>query len=199
MHVRNTLISLLCLCTSASFTVGAAADTRDHHSKSASAPVSSKHHSQLFERRAASLQQWMEQAYAANPGELQKSTRVSPREMADWVFHGPFNWKFDAIQSLQGSEALQLSVSDEFPGDRILAFTTGTYTLLTPYFQSIHQDEISQHKTINQSLLEIKTTLDALKQNERNTSPNVTLSTADYEAFISILHEIEADAHSVQR
>lgn len=199
MHVQNALISVLSLCVSASFTVSALADTTDHRSKSAHTAVSPKRLAYSFEQHTASLQLWMEQAYTSNPSELQKSTQVSPREMVDWVFHGPFNWKFDAIQSLQSSDALKLSLSDDFPGDRILAFTTGTYTLLSPYFQSVHPDEILENQPISERMLEIKITLDALLQNSHNPASNITLSVAEYESFTTLLRKVESDVHTAQR
>lgn len=195
MHVRNTLTLLLSLCMSASFSVNALADDP---SKSATASASTEHPAILFEQHATSLQSWMEQAYASNPNELKKSTQVSPREMVEWVFHGPFNWKFDAIQSLQHSEALKLCVSDDFPGDRILAFTAGTYTLLSGYFETLHQKETSDKKSITEVMLEIKMTLNTLLQNNHNPASNITLSTAEHEAFITLLHKIESDALKAQ-
>jgi hypothetical protein len=180
---------------SASFSVSALAD---YPSKSANASASTERLAILFEQHAASLQSWMEQSYASNPNELKKSTQVSPREMAEWVFHGPFNWKFDAIQSLQSSDALRLSVSDDFPGDRILAFTTGTYTSLSGYFQTLHQKETSDKKPITEVMLEIRVTLNSLLQNNHNPASNITLSTAEYEAFITLLRKIESDAFKAQ-
>jgi hypothetical protein len=180
---------------SASFSVSALADYR---SKSANASASTERLAILFEQHAASLQSWMEQVYASNPNELKKSTQVSPREMAEWVFHGPFNWKFEAIQSLQSSDALRLSVSDDFTGDRILAFTTGTYTSLSSYFQTPHQKETSDKKPITEVMLEIKMTLNSLLQNNHNPASNITLSTAEYEAFITLLRKVESDAHKVR-
>jgi hypothetical protein len=194
MHVRNALISLLALCMLASFTVRALADTKAHLSKSEIAAVSPK----FFEQLAASLQQWMEQVYLSNPSELYKSTQVSPREMAEWVFHGPFNWKFDAIRSLQGSEALQLSVSDDFPGDRILAFTTGTYTLLSAYLLSTQPDDSAEHKPIAMTIQEIKQTVDALMQTTRNSAASITISATEYQALLALLNKVESDIHTAQ-
>lgn len=194
MHVRNALLSLLTLCILASFAVSALADTKAHLSKSEIAAVSPK----LFEQHAASLQQWMEQVYLSNPSELYKSTQVSPREMAEWVFHGPFNWKFDAIRSLQGSEALQLSVSDDFPGDRILAFTTGTYTLLSAYLLFTQPDDSAEHKPIAMTIQEIKQTVDALMQTTRNSAASITISATEYQALLALLNKVESDIHTAQ-
>lgn len=197
MHVRNALISLLFMSILASFTVSALAGTTVRPSQSAKALTSAKHFSK-FDQHAASLQQWMEQAYASNPSELQKSTQVSPREMADWVFHGPFNWKFYAIQSLQSSDALRLSVSDNFPGDRILAFTTGAYTLLSPYFSPSLQHPSAEHKPIAATMQEIKQTVYALIQTTRNPAASITISATEYQALLALLSKIESDVHKAQ-
>jgi hypothetical protein len=197
MHVRRAFISLLCFYVSAGFTINALAETANHRSKSENTAVSPKRLAKLFEQHTASLQQWMVQVYASNPSELQKSTQVSPREMAEWVFHGPFNWKFDAIRSLQGSDALQLSVSDDFPGDRILAFTTGTYTLLSRYFQSAPLDHSTNHKPMTVTIEEIKRTLNTLMQTPRHSAVNITILASEYDALLMLLSNVESDTHTV--
>ena len=54
---------------------------------------------------AEHLRQIMVRLYQLNPLELQKSTKVSAEEFMQWVFEGPFNWKFDAIRKLQQTDA----------------------------------------------------------------------------------------------
>ena len=208
MHVRHVFIPLLCFCVSAGFTVNAVADTatrtnqlptsspRPNANLSANALSPAKTRADLLERYATNLQTWMAQVYLSNTHELQKSTQVSPREMAEWVFHGPFNWKFDAIRSLQGSEALQLSVSDDFLGDRILAFTTGTYTLLSPYFQSAPLDYSTNHKPMTVAIEEIKRTLDTLMQTPRHSAANITILATEYDALLMLLSNVESDIHT---
>lgn len=198
MHVRNALLSLLTLCMLASFAVSALADTTIHRSKSENAAASTKRLAKSFEQHATSIQQWMEQVYASNPIELQKSTQVSPREMAEWVFHGPFNWKFDAIRSLQGREALQLSVSDDFSGDRILAFTTGTYTLLSSYCLPSPLYVSSESKPIAVTIQEIKRTIDALMQTTNNSANSLIISATEYQALFALLSKVESDIHTTQ-
>lgn len=175
---------LLCVClTSAYATVTHAA---------ALTPVpthSAQRASSVWEQYSADLQQWMVQLYLANPHQLRKSTRVSAHEMADWVFNGPFFWKFDAIRDLQTHEALALSVSTEFEGDRILAFTTGTYTLLAQYHQA--------HQPPTQSLLEaaqaIQITLNTLRQIASKPEHKVFITNADYDTFTTLLQRIAAN------
>lgn len=68
--------------------------------------------------------------YELNPQELNKSTQVSAKEMTEWVFEGKFGWKFDALRNLQEIDALNLSFSDDYKGDRVLAFIVGLQTML---------------------------------------------------------------------
>ncbi len=52
--------------------------------------------------------------YECKPDELKKSTKVSKEEYAQWVFEGPFDWKFDAIRNMQSSEAIMLSFNQQY-------------------------------------------------------------------------------------
>lgn len=92
-------------------------------SNASSAQKEMRQHSKL-------LRLLMLELYKSNPLELQKSTKVSAEEMTQWVFEGPFNWKFDAIRNLQQTDALALSFNKAYQGDRVLAFIVGLHTLL---------------------------------------------------------------------
>ncbi|CAG0997908.1 hypothetical protein MTYP_02674 [Methylophilaceae bacterium] len=72
----------------------------------------------------------MQAFYRHNPGELRKSTSVSAEEMVQWVFEGPFGWKFESIRRVRKTDALNLCLSPEFQGDRVLALITGLQTML---------------------------------------------------------------------
>jgi hypothetical protein len=82
-----------------------------------------------FGMQSASLRTLMLELYECNPQDLQKSTKVSKEEFVQWVFEGPFFWKFDAIRNVQSVDALTLSFSSEYRGDRVLPFITGLYTM----------------------------------------------------------------------
>ncbi len=84
----------------------------------------------IVEEHGSHLRLTMTALYRLNPHELQKSASVSPEEMAQWVFEGPFGWKFDALRNAQGIEALNLAFNPEFHGDRILAMITGIQTMI---------------------------------------------------------------------
>jgi hypothetical protein len=79
---------------------------------------------------SSNLRQLMLELYRLNPDELRKSTQVSAEEYIQWVFEGPFGWKFDAIRGLQGVDALELVYSAEYQGDRVLPLIAGLHTML---------------------------------------------------------------------
>lgn len=85
---------------------------------------------EAFSLHGSVLRTLMLDLYECQPEALQKSTKVSKEEFVQWVFEGPFGWKFDAIRSVQSIEALKLSVNQDNQGDRVLPFITGLYTMI---------------------------------------------------------------------
>lgn len=83
-----------------------------------------------FTMQNDALKQMMLNLYTCNPQALQKNTQVSKEEYVAWVFEGPFDWKFDAIRKLQSIAALELSLNQDYHGDRILPLITGLHTML---------------------------------------------------------------------
>ena len=77
-----------------------------------------------------SLRLLMTKLYKRNPHELKKSTSGTVEEMVDWVFEGNHGWKFEAIQNLQGTDAIFLTFKPEYQGDRVLPFIVGLQTML---------------------------------------------------------------------
>lgn len=76
------------------------------------------------------LRAWMVSLYQQYPDELAKSTKVGANEMVEWVFEGKNNWKFEALRSLQGQDALALWFDENYLGDRILALVVGFESML---------------------------------------------------------------------
>ncbi|MEQ1766190.1 MAG: hypothetical protein ABL859_02065, partial [Methylotenera sp.] len=83
-----------------------------------------------FSLHSSALRDLMLTLYQCNPHELQKSTKVSKEEFVQWVFEGPFGWKFDAIRNKQTLDALSLSLNPEYQADRVLPLVTGLYTMI---------------------------------------------------------------------
>lgn len=77
-----------------------------------------------------SLRTLMIKLYKRNPSELKKSTSDDAEKMVNWVFNGNHNWNFEAINNVQGTDAIYLSFNEEYKGDRVLPFIVGIYTML---------------------------------------------------------------------
>ncbi|MEI6869133.1 MAG: hypothetical protein WCK22_04220 [Methylophilaceae bacterium] len=77
-----------------------------------------------------SLRSLMIKLYKRNPVELKKSTSEDAEKMVNWVFNGNHNWNFEAINNVQGNEAIYLTFNEDFKGDRVLPFIVGIYTML---------------------------------------------------------------------
>ena len=77
-----------------------------------------------------SLKTLMIKLYKRNPSELKKSTSEDPEKMVNWVFNGNHNWNFEAINNAQGTDAIYLTFSEDYKGDKVLPFIVGIYTML---------------------------------------------------------------------
>lgn len=106
-----------------------------------------------FSIQSASLRTLMLELYECQPQALQKSTKVSKEEFIQWVFEGPFSWKFDAIKNTQTIEALNLSFNADYQGDRVLPLITGLYTMLLQAYGG--KNEFTFTETINPQKLTI--------------------------------------------
>lgn len=106
-----------------------------------SAPVYSTPKSDMAQH-TEDLRALMQALYEAHPEELAKSTRVGAREMTEWVFEGKANWKFDAIRSQQGAEALALLFEEAYAGDRVLPLVVGLETLLFQAYGASNEFDI---------------------------------------------------------
>ena len=77
-----------------------------------------------------SLRSLMIKLYKRNPSELKKSTSEDAEKMVNWVFNGNHNWNFEAINNIQGNDAIYLAFNEDYKGDRVLPFIVGMYTML---------------------------------------------------------------------
>lgn len=77
-----------------------------------------------------SLKSLMIKLYKRNPVELKKSTSEDAEKMVNWVFNGNHNWNFEAINNIQGNDAIYLAFNEDYKGDRVLPFIVGMYTML---------------------------------------------------------------------
>ena len=77
-----------------------------------------------------SLRVLMTKLYKRNPRELKKSTSGSTEDMVRWVFEGGQDWRFQAINNAEGTDAIQQAFKPEFQGDRVLSLIVGMQTML---------------------------------------------------------------------
>lgn len=77
-----------------------------------------------------SLRLLMTKLYKRNPRELRKSTSDPVEKMVDWVFEGGHGWKIKKINEAQGIEAIQMALSPDYTGDRVLPLIVGMQTML---------------------------------------------------------------------
>jgi len=84
-----------------------------------------------------SLRSLMIKLYKRNPSELKKSTSEDAEKMVNWVFNGNHNWNFEAINNIQGNDAIYLAFNEDYKGDRVLPFIVGIYTMLIKALISI--------------------------------------------------------------
>ena len=90
------------------------------------------------------LRNWMLSLYLQYPDELAKSTQVGASEMVEWVFEGKNNWKFEALRSQQGQDALALWFDENYLGDRILALVVGFESMLFKAYGAENEYAIPQ-------------------------------------------------------
>ncbi len=129
MHFNIRLMIALCAPVLMSTSWLYAATPTLNLSEQTKAKQASNHPTQQMVLHTEWLKQLMMALYAAHPEELTKSTTVSADEMVQWVFEGPFNWKFDAIRKKQHIEAIRMAFDENTTADRVLSLITGLYTM----------------------------------------------------------------------
>jgi len=148
-------------------------------------------------KHASHLRSAMINLYRLNPQELQKSASVSAEEMTQWVFEGPFGWKFDALREAQGIDALRMAFDPEFRGDRILAMTTGMQTMIINAYggktEFLFPDPINPQR-LNMAAHNINTILSRLENADNNNLiESFTNGIVTDENILSTLSSIQKD------
>lgn len=113
--------------------------------------------------QTALLRALMLSLYTEYPQQLAKSTQVGPREMTEWVFDGKANWKFEAIRSLQKTEAIALALSPDYTGDAVLPLIVGLETLLFDAYDAKNEFEIPPERNL-QRLQRVSCQMQALRK-----------------------------------
>ena len=125
--MRNNFLILIVIALPCIFTPQLTFAASTNQTKPSSKAFNAK---DAFDLHSTELRKLMLAFYECQPQSLQKNTKVSKEEFVQWVFEGPFGWKFDSIKNTQSIEALTLSFSQEYQGDRVLPLITGLYTML---------------------------------------------------------------------
>lgn len=76
-----------------------------------------------------SLRTLMDKLYKRNPREWRKTGQPSPEAILAMVFDTRHNWGFRELDYRRGTQAIQLAFSEEYAGDRVLAFVVGLATM----------------------------------------------------------------------
>ena len=80
------------------------------------------------------LRTLMGKLYKRNPRELKKSVYPTAEENIDRLFEQRHGWNFEELDGKQGIDAIRLTFSDEFKGDRVFAFISGmTFMIMSSY------------------------------------------------------------------
>jgi hypothetical protein len=68
--------------------------------------------------------------YRNNPGEWLKSGSPTAEASVNRMFEKQHNWHFGELKGVTGADAIHLSLSENFHGDRVLAFTVGLSSMV---------------------------------------------------------------------
>lgn len=132
------LLSMLAACTTTASSIGAmpAQSIPEQQDRSSISQLGKSDFDRMADvemhENTESLRLLMLKLYKRNPHELQKSTSDVAEKMVDWVFDGEIqhHYKFEAINNLQGTEAIFLAFKPDYTGDRVLPFIIGLHTML---------------------------------------------------------------------
>ncbi len=84
------------------------------------------------------LRHLMEKLYRRNPREWRKTGQPSPEAITALLFDRPHDWGFRELDYRRGAQALQLAFSEDYSGDRVLAYMVGLVTMT----QAAYNDKI---------------------------------------------------------
>lgn len=76
------------------------------------------------------LRELMVKLYKRNPRELQKSRYADINKNVTRVFDQVHNWKFEELNNLKSIDAIYLAFDEDYPGDRVFAFTVGLASMV---------------------------------------------------------------------
>lgn len=71
------------------------------------------------------LRKLLVKLYKRNPAELARRSGVSVEQRLEQLFAQPGPLRFDELSFAEGTDALELALRDDYPGDRVMAVVTG--------------------------------------------------------------------------
>ena len=79
--------------------------------------------------------QLMEKLYKRNPRELAKNPVKSVDRILHRVFGKNHNWEFTEIDNIKGIDAIRLSLSNDYTGDRVFMFIIGLTSMIMDSYE----------------------------------------------------------------
>ena len=76
------------------------------------------------------LQSLMEKLYKRNPRELAKSPYPDAGENINRIISRTSNWNFEELDGIYGAEAIELSLSPGYRGDRVFCYVVGLMSMV---------------------------------------------------------------------
>jgi hypothetical protein len=92
--------------------------------------VAEAHQREIF----MNLRLLTEKLYRRNPRELRKSSQSSVERGVARIFERQHGWKFADLKGARGTQAIHLAFREDYPGDRVLAFTVGLGSMIQTAF-----------------------------------------------------------------
>lgn len=77
----------------------------------------------------------MEKLYKRNPRELAKNPVKSVDAILKRVFGKNHNWEFTELDNIRGIDAIRLSMSDDYRGDRVFVFVVGLSSMIMASYE----------------------------------------------------------------
>lgn len=81
------------------------------------------------------LRELTEKLYKRNPRELKKSTISSAEENINRIFSRTTNWYYRELDGVSGSAAINLSLREDYKGDRVFTFMMGLTSMLMSSYE----------------------------------------------------------------
>jgi len=79
--------------------------------------------------------QLMEKLYKRNPRELAKNPVNSADKILHRVFGKNHNWEFSELDNIKGIDAIRLSLSNDYTGDRVFLFIIGLSSMIMDSYE----------------------------------------------------------------